>query len=82
MVVVVVTQVLWPCLHVPLFYFMAGLNDRPDAFAAACALLVLNLLVFNSYGLLVAVVAPKYAMTVLLTTMTFFFSFTGKRRWR
>jgi hypothetical protein len=70
-------ELLWPSIHVPIFYFMANINDRAEVFAAACCLLVLNLLVFNSFGLLVAVLTPKFAMTTLLTVMTFFFTFTG-----
>ena len=70
-------EFIWPAIHVPIFYWMAGINDRPELFVGACALLVLNLLVFNSFGLLIAVLTPKFAMTTLLTIMTFFFTFTG-----
>jgi ABC-type multidrug transport system ATPase subunit len=72
-----VKEFVWPCLHVPIFYYITGINDRPAIFALTCLLIALNLFVFNSFGLLIAVLVPKYALTTLLIFMTFFFTFTG-----
>lgn len=55
----------------------AGLNDNAGAFFLTWLLLLLNLIVFNSIGLLVGVVAPSKAMTICLVAMTFFFVWTG-----
>ena len=70
-------EFVWPCVHVPVFYWVSRINDDPLIFLTSCVLIACNLVVFNSFGLLITVLTPKYAMTTLLIFMTFFFSFTG-----
>ena len=71
------SQLVWPSLFTPIFYWGGRLCDDPLVFLATCVVVALNIAVFTGLGTLVVALFPARALTALLTTMTFIFAFSG-----
>ena len=72
------SQLVWPALFTPLFFWGARLGgDDVGVFVACGAVVALNVAAFHGLGTLVVACFPERALTALLTTMTFVFSFSG-----
>uniref|UniRef100_A0A7R9YCU9 ABC transporter domain-containing protein n=1 Tax=Pinguiococcus pyrenoidosus TaxID=172671 RepID=A0A7R9YCU9_9STRA len=69
---------VWPILHVSVFYWMANLNPLAASYFALLGLILVSIVMYHSLGLLIAAsTSPDKMMTVALLLVTFMFLFTG-----